>query len=283
MAAKSSDEKKSHMVTIRMDRPMKASMDEAAEATGRSLSGEIQHRLDDYESMRRLVDGLLDDSAAIEIAFDLETLRKRAKTIPANNISDDETASLERAVVTATCAAKLFETVAKHAGQALARKRMELLANGWAQRISAGDLEHDFDIPTMADKISAGLLKLASLEGEQMAVHMGVATGPNIWDICFDKNDQFRSDNLKQLLSEADPGLPPLFLTPLPTEKDRQALVKKFNTRGAIRDAVKHRMGEGQYPGMSEKEAIDVLYDDLLKPFDMEPRELESDATSNQT
>ena len=50
MAAKSSDEKKSHMVTIRMDRPMKASLNEAAEATGRSLSGEIQHRLANYES-----------------------------------------------------------------------------------------------------------------------------------------------------------------------------------------------------------------------------------------
>ena len=45
MAPKLSDEKKSHMVTIRMDRSMKANLDEAASENGRSLSGEIQHRL----------------------------------------------------------------------------------------------------------------------------------------------------------------------------------------------------------------------------------------------
>ena len=42
---------KSHMVTIRMDLPMKAILDEAAKATGRSLSGEIQYRLMRYEFM----------------------------------------------------------------------------------------------------------------------------------------------------------------------------------------------------------------------------------------
>ncbi len=86
MAAKSSDEKKSHMVTIRMDRPMKASMDEAAEATGRSLSGEIQHRLADYESLRGFVDRLLDDSVTINsealkmLTARVEALEKQTKS-----------------------------------------------------------------------------------------------------------------------------------------------------------------------------------------------------------
>jgi len=280
---KAESDRRRNTINVRLDDAAHSSVERTASEAGRSLSGEIQHRVTDYESMRSFVDRLLDDSVAIEIAFGLETLRKRVRTAPANNISNDETASLERAVVTAACAAKLFETVAKHAGQALARKRMALLANGWAQRIDAGNLDHDFDIPTMADKISAGLSKLASLEGEQMAVHMGAAIGPHIWDICFNKDDQFRSDSLEQLLGDLDLGLPPLFLPPLPTEKDRQALVKKLNMSGAVRGAVKHRMSEGHYPGMSEKEAIDMLYDDLLKPFGMEPSEAASDAPTNQT
>ncbi len=47
---------KSHMVTIRMDRVMKAGLDKAAKGNGRSLSGEIQHRLTEYEMLRRFFD-----------------------------------------------------------------------------------------------------------------------------------------------------------------------------------------------------------------------------------
>ncbi|MEK6216637.1 MAG: TraY domain-containing protein, partial [Boseongicola sp.] len=88
MATKLSDEKKSHMVTIRMDRPMKESLDKAAKASGRSLSGEIQHRLTDYESLSSFVDRLLDDSVMVNLAIDLEMLRNMALDIHGIRPSD---------------------------------------------------------------------------------------------------------------------------------------------------------------------------------------------------
>ncbi len=64
-------------------------------------------------------------------------------------------------------------------------------------------------------------------------------------------------------------------------ENDRLAFVKKMKKRGAIRDAAKHQMSEGQHPGMSEDEVVDILFDDLLKPFGMEPSEASPDAPAS--
>ena len=49
-------EKKSHMVTIRMTAPMKLELGKATAFSGRSLSGEIQHRLTEYALLRALID-----------------------------------------------------------------------------------------------------------------------------------------------------------------------------------------------------------------------------------
>ena len=97
MAAKSSDEKKSHMVTIRMDRPMKVSMDEAAEATGRSLSGEIQHRLADYERMSEVINAITKDRALIPAIIAISNIKRSAGENAKRNLrkgaADDEVAS----------------------------------------------------------------------------------------------------------------------------------------------------------------------------------------------
>ena len=265
MAAKSSDEKKSHMVTIRMDRPMKASMDEAAEATGRSLSGEIQHRLADYESMRSLVDRLLDDSVNINIAVGLKTLRNGTETTPPGSLTNEETISLERAVFTAACIAKLFKTVAEHAGHALTAKRETMLTAGWAQKVEAGDLADDFDIPVMAAKFSADLTNHITQDGERMALNMGTTIGPSIWDVCFDKDDPFRSAlvGAGNVLANFWTGvsLPPSFMPP------PQSDTKRMKYRKATRPAAKHQIDKGLYPGKSEDEVVNILLDDLLESY----------------
>lgn len=269
MAAKSSDEKKSHMVTIRMDRPMKASLNEAAEATGRSLSGEIQHRLANYESMRDFFDRLFDDSMVIDVAVGLKTLRKGAETTPPSSISDEETISLERAVVTAACIAKLFETVAEHAGHALTAKRETMLTEEWSQKIETGDLADDFDIPAMAAKFSAALTNFATQDGERMARYMGTTIGPSMWDVCFDKDDPFRSalvgtgNVLAELWTRV--SLPPSFMPPPQTDENRWlAFVAKMKGSKEIRVAAKHQIGKALYPGKSEDEVMDIIFNELM-------------------
>ena len=69
-------------------------------------------------------------------------------------------------------------------------------------------------------------------------------------------------------------------MPPLPIEKDRQAFVKKLKRSGAFRDAVKHRMSEGQHPGMSEEEVVDMLFDKLMT-FDSELSEAAPNAKAN--
>ena len=76
---------------------------------------------------------------------------------------------------------------------------------------------------------------------------------------------------------------PPTYNPPLTTEAKRLDVVKKLKKSRAIRDAAKHQMSEGQHPGMSEDEVVDMLYDDLLKPLGMNLTESPADATSNQT
>ncbi len=165
MAAKPNDEKKSHMVTIRMDRLMKAAMDDAAEATGRSLSGEIQSRLADYESMRRLVDDLLGDSAEVKVGMALATVRRTARAQVWS--SDPTDASLQQAMIAATCIAELFRTVASHAATAYAERTKSRLKEGWQRRIDAGGMKGDFDQDAMASQISTDLMSRADSKGHE--------------------------------------------------------------------------------------------------------------------
>ena len=269
---KAEGEKRRNTINVRLDDVAHGKIERAASEAGRSLSGEIQSRLADYE----LVECLLDDRVLFKIAVDLETLRKRARTSPASSISDEETAPLERAVVTAACIAELFQTVAKHAGHKLAEKRAKKMTDGWTQRIESGDLAAEFDIPATAERFSTGLTDLAIQEGERMAAHMKAAIGPSIWDVCFNKDSPLRSaapgmgHGLMQTLRGSYVGLPPSFLPPPQTEKERRAFAKKMKTAGAIRDAAKHQISEGQHPGLSEDEVVDMLYNKLMT-FDMNP------------
>ncbi len=278
MAPKLSDEKKSHMVTIRMDRPMKASLDEAAEATGRSLSGEIQHRLTEYESQRDFIDRLLDDSAAINIAVGFVTLRKAVETTD-DGIADDEEISLERAIKTAACISELFKVVADHAGQALAEKKATMLAEGWARRIEDGDLKHDFDIQAAAAQISEGLSRIMMKLGKRMVFDIGATIGPHIWGVCFDKDDPLRSPppvkgrrGLGGNLHATNVGLPLHFMAPLPTKEERKASIDALKdavkNTPEFRATVKRRINEGQYQGMSEEDAIDAAFNELF-PMDL--------------
>ena len=281
MAPKLSDEKKSHMVTIRMDRPMKASLDEAAEATGRSLSGEIQHRLAEYESQRDFIDRLLDDSAAISIAVGFVTLRKGVETT-ADGTSDDIEISLERAIITAACISELFKVVADTAGQALAEKKATILAEGWARRIEDGDLKHDFDIQATAAQICAGLPHLMMELGREMVFSIGATIGPDIWGVCFNKDDPMRSPGLGLggpglgiggKLYGSSVGLPLPFIPPFPTKKDLKTSINALKDSPELRAIVKRRINKGQYQGMSEDDAMEAAFDELMKPFGMDPDE----------
>jgi hypothetical protein len=270
-----SSEQKS-VVTVRLSETMKASLQRSADEKGGNLSAEILHRLTEYESQRDFIGRLLDDGVAISAAVGLETLRKGARTSPASSISDEKTAPLERAVVTAACVSKLFQTVADHAGHALAEKRATMLTEGWEKKIEAGDLANDFDIPATATKISVDLSNVARQEGEHMAAHMGAAIGPSIWDVCFNKDSPLRSaapgmgHGLMQTLRGSYVGLPPSFMPPPQTEEDQLAFVAKMKEAGTIRNTAKHQISEGQHAGLSEDEVVDMLYDKLMT-FDVDP------------
>ncbi len=272
-------------LNLKVPPALRKSMEKAADRSGRSLGAEVEFRAQEYETLRGFVDRLLGDSAAINIAVDLETLRKRARTSPASSISDEETAPLERAVVTAACIAKLFQTVAEHAGHKLAEKRAEKMTDGWTQRIESGDLAADFDIPATAERFSTGLTDIAIQEGERMARHMEAAIGPNIWDVCFNKDDPLRSTSIGTgrglmghmgTLLTSGVGLPPSFMPPPQTEDERQAIFEQMKESGTIRDTAKHQINEGQHPGMSEDEVVDMLFGKLMT-FDTEL----SEATPN--
>jgi len=286
MAPKLSDEKKSHMVTIRMDRSMKANLDEAASENGRSLSGEIQHRLADYESKRAFVDRLLDDGVAITAAVGMETIRKGAISPIMKGSLDESLPSLERAIETAACISNLFDTVADHAGDALTEKTTAGMIEAWTQRREVEDLEEGFDLEGMAPVLSAEIVKNARKCGRSLASSIAPTIGPYFWDVCFDKDDKLRSTapgmgyGLMGTLLGSSVGLPSAFQPPLQTEADRQAFVAKLKKSGAIRAATKLRMSEGQYPGMSEEEVIDKVYGILLKPFGMDPGEAVPDVAT---
>ena len=125
-------------------------------------------------------------------------------------------------------------------------------------------------------KISADISVLAKQSGEHLASDVGPIVGSAIWDICFDKSDALRSASvgaghgLMGTLRGSSVGPPQSFTQPRPSERHRQTLVKKLKRSSAICDAVKHEMSEGQYPGMSEEEAIDKLSNDLLNDLGAE-------------
>ena len=256
-------------LNLKVPPALRKSMEKAADRSGRSLGAEVEFRAQEYESLRGFVDRLLDDSVAINVAVGMETLRKGARTSAPASITNEETASLERAVLSAACIAELFTTVADHAGQALAKEWKAMLVKGWGQRIKAGDLADDFDIPATAAEISARLTNLAMKEGGSMASHMGATIGPSIWDVCFDKDDPLRSAppgkgyGLMGTLAGSSVGLPPSFTPPLPTEEEIKASKNMLKTP-EFRATVRRRMSEGQYPGMSEEDAIDKAFDDLF-------------------
>ena len=111
-----------------------------------------------------------------------------------------------------------------------------------------------------------------------MASRMSTTIGPNIWDICFEKDDPLRSTSIRtgRGLMDMMGALPPTFQPPPQTESERLAFVKKMKKGGAIRDAAKHQISEGQHPGMSEDEVVDMLFGKLMT-FDTEL----SEATPN--
>jgi len=267
----SSDQKS--VVTVRLSGAMKATLQRSADEKGGNLSAEILHRLAEYESQRDFIDRLLDDSAAISIAVGFVTLRKGFKT-RADDIADGEEISLERAIKTAACISELFKVVADHAGQELAEKKATMLADGWARRIEDGDLKHDFDIQAAAAQISAGFSDIWMKMGRSMVFGIGATIGPDIWGVCFDKDDPLRSPPLLKghrglgVTSHGSSGssvvLPARFMPPLPTKEERQASIDMLKDMSELRATVKRRMSEGQYSGMSEKEAIDAAFDELL-------------------
>lgn len=278
-------EKRRNTINVRFDDAAHADIEQAALEAGRSQSGEIQHRVNEYQFLHRL----LDDSAAIEVAVVLKNLRKIAGSRAISLESGEQLASLQQAVIAAACISELFRMVAEHTGEALVTGTRAWLADGWEKRISAGDLSDDFDVETTAAEISAKISSHTLRNGKRLASEVGPTVGPSIWDICFEKDDPLRSTSIgagtglmgrMSALLTSGVGLPPAFLPPPQAESERLAFVKKTKKRGAIRDAAKHQMSEGQHPGMSEDEVVDMLYDDLLKPFGMDPDEAVPDVAA---
>ena len=247
-------------------------MEKAADRSGRSLGAEVEFRAQEYETLRDFVDRLLDDSAAINIAVGFVTLRKSVETT-AGVTSDDEEISLERALITAACISELFKVVADHAGQALAEKRATILAENWARRIEDGDLKHDFDIQAAAAQISEGFSDIWMKMGQNLVFDIGATIGPDIWGVCFDKDDPLRSPPLRGLgrlagnLHDSSVDLPLRFMLPLPTKKKFKASIDMPKDTSELRATAKRRMSKGQYSGMSEEDAIDAVFDELL-PMD---------------
>ena len=260
------------VVTVRISEAMKANLQQAADEKGGNLSAEILHRLAEYESQRDFIDRLLDDSAAINIAVGFVTLRKGVETT-ADDIADDEEISLERAIKTAACISELFKVVADHAGQALAEKKATMLAEGWARRIEDGDLKHDFDIQAAAAQISEGFSDIWMEMGRLMVFDIGATIGPDIWGVCFNKDDPLRSPHPIKGQSRglggtfSSVGLPLHFMPPFPTKEGLKTSINTLKDTPELRATVRRRINEGQYQGMSEEDAIDAAFDELL-PMD---------------
>ena len=68
-------EKKTHMVAIRMDVALKDKIDAGVEETGRSVSGEIQWRLEDYDRISRAYDLLSSDPRLQALFRELAVVR----------------------------------------------------------------------------------------------------------------------------------------------------------------------------------------------------------------
>ena len=202
---------------------------------------------------------------------------------------DESLPSLERAIATAACISNLFETVLYHAVNALTEKTTAGITEARTQSREAGDLEEGFVSEGVVSVLSALIVSNARKCGEALASSVAPTIGPYVWDICFDEDDKLRSTapgmgcELMGTPFGSSVSLPPSFMPPLQTEANRLAFVKKLKKSRAIRDAAKHQMSEGQHPGMSEDEVVDMLYDDLLKPLGMNLTESPADATSNQT
>ncbi len=271
------------VVTVRISEAMKASLQKAADEKGGNLSAEILHRLAEYESQRDFIDRLLDDSAAISLALSLATMRKGVIATPAFGASDG---LLKRAVVTATCLSQLFAMVADHASNARARNIMAQLLKIWTERIEAGEitLKNGQDTAeareeaskTFAD-ITLQIIKIDKKLGKDLASHVGALIGPTVWNVCFNKGDPHRDDQL----TPPPVALPPGFLRRQPAEEEHRAIVESLKDIGLLRDAAKGLVGDGKDQGTQEDEVTELFYENLLKQISMDSGEAVPDAKAS--
>lgn len=276
-------------LNLKVPPALRKSMEKAADRSGRSLGAEVEFRVHEYEAMRQFVDNLLADSAILTLSVGLRTLRKGAIVPIMKSSLDESLPSLERAIATAACISNLFETVLDHAVNTLSEKTTAGITEARTQGREAGDLEEGFVSEGVVSVLSALIVSNARKCGEDLASSVAPTIGPYVWDICFDEDDKLRSTapgmgyELMGTPFGSSVSLPPSFMPPLQTEANRLAVAKKFKKSRAVRDTAKHQMSEGQHPGMSEDEVVDMLYDDLLKSLGMNLTESPADATSNQT
>ncbi len=277
------------VVTVRVSEAMKAGLQRAADKKGGNLSAEILHRLAEYESLRRFVDEILDDTATSAFAVKLGELRRHARMYAPDAQFNDDWGALARALITAKCTSRLFQTVANHAAETLSEITRSLVKT--AINSQGKTTPFFLDAEAMAEKIEAmaeeivaevmtNLTDSADRKAEEMALAAGPVIGPEIWNICFEKANALRVD-LNEPAVKLKEVLPPTF-TSLLSEDDMPAkLAHAFKTSKSLRNAAKRALSEGQFSGKSEDEVVDILYDDLLKPFGMEPSEAASDATAS--
>jgi len=132
-----------------------------------------------------------------------------------------------------------------------------------------------------------------------MALRMGPAFGPPIWDICFGKGDPLRAETagaggglmgaVNRILHGSDLELPPRFMPPPPTKDDRLDLIRRLKESGALDPPAKAQSNDEQrLENSGEKELQEkvigmLLFDDNFESFEAGLKELKSDAPTNQT
>ena len=149
-------------LSLKVPPEVRATMEEAANRSGRSLAAEVEFRVHEYETLRSFLDRLLSNSADLDIALGMGTLRKGTDEVTPPYPSGKP---LTRAIVTATCMSKLFDEVAEHAAKTLANDTATFMADRWAQQIQTGEikLREGLDVDEATAESSEGFAEISSL------------------------------------------------------------------------------------------------------------------------
>ena len=94
---KAESKRRRNTINVRLDDAAHSEVEQAASEAGRSLSGEIQHRLADYERMSEVINAITKDRALIPAIIAISNIKRSAGENAKRNLrkgaADDEVAS----------------------------------------------------------------------------------------------------------------------------------------------------------------------------------------------